>query len=280
MKTQFELVKNFMCFQVEEVLKITTDILNNVSQKNIIFDILDLKRNDNYTYSHCLNVALFSCAIGRKLGVSHDILEQIVTGALLHDIGKMVIPKDILNKSGKLTVSERSVIEGHSQLGYEFIKNTELVTPIIKTIVLCHHEREDCSGYPLSTNKISNTTAIVAVADVFDALISDRPYRVGFPINTALSILKQEHLNKNIVDALESIVNFYPVGCAVMLNNGLVGIVEKNFAENLSKPLVRIVFNTLSSTKTHARCDLRTEKFVSIVSRVDLSSPTLTTLLK
>ena len=270
LRSQFESVQKVMHINMEEIHSTTTTIIENMQDKNIILDMLDLQRNDSYTYSHCLNVAILSCALGKKLGFNAAMLEKTVKGAILHDIGKMIIPKDILNKPGKLTMPEKEVMDSHCKLGYDLIKDNPAMSPITKIIVLCHHEREDSSGYPLGKgDELHIAAKLVAVADVFDALIADRPYRQGFPINTALSILKQERLNTEIIHTLENIIAFYPVGSTVLLNNYHVGLVEQNFADDLRRPLVRVFYNLNTRTAEDYKCNLKKETDKYIIEKLN-----------
>ncbi len=270
LKEQFESMQDIMSINLSDIQSIATTILETMSSNEIVLDLMDLQRNDSYTYSHCLNVSIMSCAIAKKMGFSIDMIEQIILGALLHDIGKMILPKDILNKPDRLSDSERSIIETHSKLGYDLIKDNSGVNAITKVIVLCHHEREDGSGYPLGKGDDLHISAkIIAVADVFDALISDRPYRSGFPINMALNILNQENLNQNIICTLQSIVAFYPVGSTVQLSNGLVGLVEKNHSQDLKRPLLRIIYDIKTQRLENRRYNLLHEPDVHIIDRIN-----------
>ncbi|MDA3734263.1 HD-GYP domain-containing protein [Niameybacter massiliensis] len=267
--SQFRKIEKLMTINLNDIAPITSSIMNELSHKDVILDILDLQHNDDYTYSHCVNVSIIACALAKKMGFNQDDINKIVTGALLHDIGKIIIPKDILNKPGKLTPDELKVMQSHPQLGYDIIKNDAYLSPISKVIILCHHEREDGRGYPLQKGKDLYVGAkLVAVADVFDALVSTRPYRTGFPISRALSILKQEELNESVIGTLEHIVASYPVGCTVRLNNNCVALVEQNFADDLCRPLLRVIYNLQTRTRENYKCDLRTSPNLEIVEKL------------
>ncbi|MGL5675145.1 MAG: HD-GYP domain-containing protein [Cellulosilyticaceae bacterium] len=270
LQSQFESIQNVLSIDLEEIHTLTTTILENMSDQDIIFDMMDLKRNDNYTYAHCLNVSIISCALAKKMSFTFEMIEKVVAGALLHDIGKMVLPKDILNKPGKLTPHERAIMETHSTLGYDLIKENPTMSAISKVIILCHHEREDGNGYPLQKGAdLHIASKIVAVADVFDALISDRPYRNGFPINEALLLLKQESLNTDIIAILEKMVAFYPVGCAVRLNTNEIALVEKNYSADLKKPSLRVIYDLNTLSPVNFKCSLMNDNNRFIVERLD-----------
>lgn len=254
-----------------QMKSLTTHIVQELAHKDVIFDILDLQHNDAYTYSHCINVAILSCSLAKKLVFNYEDISHIVIGALLHDIGKIILPKDVLNKPGQLTTSERNIIQTHCQIGYDIIKNDLSLNAISKTIILCHHEREDGNGYPLKKGSELHLGAkLVAVADVFDALVSDRPYRSGFTPSRALNILKEESLNQDIISILERMVAYYPVGSTVKLNNGFIALVEENFPNYPNAPLVRVIYNELEHTVLNYRLDLRYEKTITILEASQL----------
>ena len=123
---------------------------------------------------------------------------DIVVGSLLHDIGMIFIPKEILEKTTKLTEEERKTIQNHSEMGYCMIKDDNTISALAKLIVLCHHEREDGSGYPLGKGEDLHIGAkIVAACDVFVAITSERCYREGLSLNEAIILLRKEKLNEN-----------------------------------------------------------------------------------
>ncbi len=234
--------QNDIRVNIKDIQNIVDSLLGEIMGKTMIYDIMNIKRNDEDTYDHSLGVAILSLILSVKMGLKMDQIRDIVTGCLLHDIGKLFIPKEILEKKEKLSPNEVEVIKQHPQIGYSMIKDNPTLSAIVKVIVLCHHEREDGSGYPLKKAEDLHIGAkIVACCDVFNAIISDRPYRPGVPMNEAVLLLRKERLNIQVRETLESILNFYPVGTAVLLNNRLIGIVEKNFMEDLGRPMLRIV---------------------------------------
>jgi len=148
---------------------------------------------DHYTRGHCERVASYACALAQAAGVDADVLLWFRMGALLHDVGKIVVPPEILNKPGKLTPDERAVIERHPDAGVELIGDIEFPWDI-RPMVRHHHEAWDGSGYPagLAGEQIPLPARILCVADVYDALASDRPYRRGFPHDRTLDIMAGE----------------------------------------------------------------------------------------
>jgi putative nucleotidyltransferase with HDIG domain len=148
---------------------------------------------DHYTRGHCERVASYACALAEAAGVEDEVLLWFRMGALLHDVGKIVVPPEILNKPAALTPDERAVIERHPDAGVELISDIEFPWDI-RPMVSHHHEAWDGSGYPagLAGEAIPLAARILCVADVYDALASDRPYRPAFPHERTLAIMSAE----------------------------------------------------------------------------------------
>ena len=184
-------------------------IIEEVNQKlEIIHCINQLRINDEYTYSHSVNVAMLSSAIGKALGFSANLVKELVLGALLHDIGKMRIPKVILNKPDKLDKEEIALIKRHPVLGYQIVTNMGIPEKISE-IVYNHHERIDGNGYPrgLARDELSINVQIVSIVDVYDALVSDRPYKAKMAHHEALNIILLEGQRAFDFDLLYKFVN-------------------------------------------------------------------------
>ncbi len=229
---------------LHEVLNSKTDLLN----------LKDLKIKDEYTFSHSVNVCILSVFLAIKAGLDHDKVHSIGTGCLLHDFGKILIPAEILQKSGKLTAEEYDEMKKHTIYGYEAIKSEFNICPTTKVVVLLHHERIDGSGYPYgyTGDKIHESAKICAICDVFDAMTSDRIYRKALSITDAVEFLyctSGIYFEKGLVDEFLSHVPIYPSGTVVLLNNGLIGIVLKNNKTNLTRPIVRMLLNPKTKMK-------------------------------
>lgn len=173
----------------------TKTILDEVYQKcDKVANISELRVHDYYTYTHSINTAILSTIIGREIGFGENKVKDLAFSALLHDIGKMKIPKGLLYKKGKLTPDEFDLIKNHAVIGYEFIVNDMKLPEYIAKGALEHHERWLGDGYPkgLKGKEISEFGQIIAIADVFDALISDKVYRASVPSNDAVRIMLTE----------------------------------------------------------------------------------------
>jgi putative nucleotidyltransferase with HDIG domain len=152
-----------------------------------------VETRDPYTAGHQDKVARLAAAIAKKMDLSEEMIRGIQMAGVIHDIGKMYIPAEILSKPGKLSSIEMQLIRTHPQSGYDIMKDVEFPWPVAR-IILEHHERMDGSGYPrgLKGEEILIETRILAVADVVEAMASHRPYRAGLGIDTAL-----EEIEKN-----------------------------------------------------------------------------------
>ncbi|WP_207651160.1 HD-GYP domain-containing protein [Desulfonispora thiosulfatigenes] len=217
-----------------------------VSNKHLMVNMIDIKSYDNYTYYHSVNVAVLSIIVGISSHLNRDELYKLAMGALLHDVGKIFISHNILNKNDKLTNEEFEIIKSHSTTGYKYLKSNFDVPIKSYIAALDHHEKYDGTGYP--KNKVGENISlfgrIIAIADVYDALISDRPYRKSIlPANAIEYIMGgcDTHFDFNLVNLFIKKVAAYPIGTCVKLNNGLIGIVVENFSDASTRPKIRIL---------------------------------------
>ncbi|MCR5762076.1 MAG: HD domain-containing protein [Treponema sp.] len=185
------------------------------AQKQLIREIVEafakvIDMKDKYTNGHSFRVAEYTSMLAKELGYDDDTIEKYYNIALLHDIGKIGIPPEILNKPGKLTAEEFNIIKNHSALGYETLKDISIM-PELATGAGAHHERPDGKGYPrcLKENEIPRVAQLIAVADTFDAMYSDRPYRKRMNFEKAVSIMKDvsgTQLKSDVVNAFLNLV--------------------------------------------------------------------------
>ena len=217
-----------------------------VARKNLMINLVDIKSMDNYTYQHSVNVSVLSLVLGIQLQLNKVELYKLCTGALLHDIGKVFIPKEIIQKKDKLTSEEYAIIKEHTTRGYDYLKNNIDISPVSRIIILQHHEKIDGTGYPEGKkgDKINKLAKIVAIADVYDALTSDRPYRRALSPNEAIEYILgsgQTHFDYKMVQAFAKCIVPYPVGTLVRLSNNDIAVVEKNFPHFALRPTVKII---------------------------------------
>lgn len=225
------------------VQNIVDEIFHN---RRVMLNVIDLRAYDDYTYSHSLNVAVLSIIVGITLGMSKDSLNELAMGALLHDIGKMFVDKDILNKPTKLTPEEFEHMKKHSELGYDYLKSHFDISQNSRIAALQHHEHYNGEGYPskISGQDIHLFGRIVCLVDVYDALTSDRPYRKAMLPSDAMEYIMSGFntlFDPEIVRALTRKVAPYPVGTILRLSTGELCIVTENHEGTGLRPVVRIV---------------------------------------
>jgi HD-GYP domain-containing protein (c-di-GMP phosphodiesterase class II) len=221
------------------------DLLSN---SNLLIGVSDLKNYDDYTYQHSVGVCALAITIGINNGYNRAQLQTLGTGALLHDIGKINIPIEILHKPGALTDDEYNIIQKHSWDGYKIISSSFEIPTVCAQVALTHHERIDGKGYPqhLSGVEINDYALIVAVVDTFDALVSDRPYRRCFNNQEAMNIIekyKNSKLSPKFVDVLHQHVNIFTTGTVITLNTGDIAVITKENSEVNRNPQVKLLFS-------------------------------------
>jgi len=228
------------------VRHLTNVICENSSYADCLMDCFhELYIYDDYTYSHSIHVAFYAMLIGKWTHMPDGEILELIQAGLLHDIGKVKIPKDILNKKCKLTDMEFDIIKQHSYTGYELLKDSNMVSDSVKEAVLTHHERNDGSGYPaaLTGINIGKYAKIIAVADVYDAMISNRPYKRGvtpFEAFDMFTSIGTSPFESSIVLAFLQNISSHLIGAKVKLSNGEAGEVVYIPSNNIGKPIIRI----------------------------------------
>lgn len=231
---------------VRDINEIINEIVYEVIlSKNILEHLVSISIYDDYTLNHSLNVMMLSTVIARDRSFNMNEIKKLAIGCIFHDIGKTFIPIEIINKQGKLTKEEFEIVKSHSLKGYEFLKNyTDLPITSIN-IALCHHEREDGSGYPrnLQGKEIHLFSKIASICDVFDALTSDRPYRRAAPFNEAMEYLLGSGGDEFSIETIKSFsqsINVFPKDTLVCLSDGREGIICEANNEIHSRPKIKI----------------------------------------
>ncbi len=208
----------------------------------IAVDINALKVSDEYTFKHSVDVATMSMIIAKKYGLSEKEIYEIGIAGLLHDIGKSKIPNEVLNKPGRLTDDEFSLMKQHTLLGYQILKNKKDISPGVKMGVLQHHEKINGKGYPLglSTEKIDIYAKILSVADIYDALVTERPYKKAFSQRDAVEMIMSltGELDITAMKSFLGSVILYPANSIVQLSNGEKAKVVENDPDYILRPKV------------------------------------------
>ncbi len=232
--------------QSKMIGSIVDELLNTISNNNEMLMILsDAYIYDEYLYQHSFQVTMYSIAIAKELGYCYDDQRLIGIGALLHDIGKLVIPQDVLKKPEKLTAEEFEEVKLHTRYGFDILRNLHSVSLLVAHCAFQHHERLDGSGYPrgLKGGEIHPYAKIIGVADVFDAITSNRVYRSKKQPSEALSIIEASSgigFDEMVVDAFKRVIVKYPNGTVLQLSDMRRGVVAKQNLANAARPFVRV----------------------------------------
>jgi putative nucleotidyltransferase with HDIG domain len=261
-RKSFEMMRYFKevpIAQMQELVNNSIEVLLEVP--GALNHLHNVKRQDEYTFRHSLNVAVIAGTLGRWLGYSGMGLSNLILTGLVHDIGKTQIPLEILNRPGKLLTSEMDLVKKHTTRGYNLLKNAAGLSPDILYGVLQHHERIDGSGYPLGVpgEKIHPFAKIIAIADIYDAMTTDRAYQKSASPFDVVQILMQEMFNKldpEICTVFLNNVRDYFVGNQVELSDGRVGEVLYIGQFVGARPIIR--------TKDGAFIDLEKRKDIII----------------
>lgn len=232
---------------IKEIEKISEKLVENISKnKGVTVGISDLQTYDEDTYLHSLSVTVISIAIGAELGLDKQQLCNLGVCALMHDIGKVEIPIELISKPGKLTDIEFDIVKTHATLGGNYIIKNDLLDKEIYLGIISHHEKYDGSGYPngLKKKEIPIFGRIITVADVYDALTAKRPYRQPIKPFEAIEYIMGgvgTSFDYDVVKAFLRKIEPYSVGVHVRLSDGRKGIIMKVNHENPLRPILKIV---------------------------------------
>ena len=212
-------------------------------RKDVLLYLSEIRIKSEYLFLHSVNVGLFSIVIGKAMGLSEDELCILGMGGLLHDLGKTLIAHEVINKQGALTTQEFNIVKEHAVIGYDILKKDTQVDERIMAVALQHHERYDGRGYPhgLAGMQIHPLARIVAVADVYDALTTDRVYRLRITPYEAIEIItsgEKVHFDCEVISKFKAITVPYHIGNLVKLDNGLCASVLRLNTLDLARPVV------------------------------------------
>lgn len=245
------------------------------TKKDVVIELMDLKTVGGYIYEHSVNVMILSLILGTSIGLNKSDLDKLALSAALHDIGFMFIPQDILYKTTPLTRKEFEIVKKHPLLGYEFLKTSTDLGPLVRIPVLQHHETYNGKGYPngLDNDSIHMFSKIIGLVDAFDTMTSDRPLRKALPVPEVIEFIMASGgtlFEPSLAKAFINHINPYPINTIVELNDGSIGVVTKVNPSIFTRPSLRIVKNT-NKEKTSRQVDLLQEKNLvikAIVSKI------------
>ena len=218
-----------------------------VQNRSALMALTALKEYDNYTFTHMVNVSILTMAQARGLGIDGPLLREFGLAALMHDIGKVKTPSEVLNKPDKLTDEEFEIMKRHVVDGAEILRGTADIPPLAPVVAFEHHLRLDGTGYPngVVRPKLNLATMLCGIADVYDAMRSQRRYQQSFPSERILTVLQRNdgsQFDQHLIRRFVQLLGIYPVGNLVRLNTNEVAVVLRVHAPDPYRPKVRILF--------------------------------------
>ncbi len=274
--------------QMAQLYRDVEQIVDEVMTADTMSGVASLKTHDNYTFEHSVEVTVAGVMLGKRLYLPLMELHQLALGCLCHDVGKTMVPAEILGKPGRLTEEEFALVKQHPAAGYEAVQQFMGATDIIaRHVVWQHHERQDGSGYPrglrgnnrfggeaesrFGKQLILPAAEVAAVADVYSALASDRPYRRALKPPEIVATLREmagSHLNRELVRRFLSILPAYPVGTEVVVISeklmGHRGVVASTPSSDIHRPTIRIVFDPYGRKVTPFEVDTAVDKEIEL----------------
>ncbi len=257
--------------EIEGLQQCVGDVISDILKNpDVQVSLSDIASNDEYTFAHSVSTMVYALMIARKLNYSEQMMAVLGMGTLLHDIGKMIVEPSIMYKEGKLTQQEYEYVKMHTMYGYQALRRIPMLPEPARLIAYMHHERLNGTGYPrgLKGDEITEFSKIVAIADVYDALTTDRCYRKKWTANRAMEFLierSQVEFDYELVGLFTQQLAVYPNGSLVRLSDHHVAIVcEQNRSMPL-RPIVRVIQSPAGYDITPYEIDLMKELSITVI---------------
>ncbi len=237
---------------IDAVVPLVDEIAASIKRdRSAILNVARLKDKNEYTYMHSVAVCALMMTLARQIGLDEAEVQQAGLAGLLHDIGKMTVPEDVLDKPGALDAEQRRIIEEHPQSGHLLLSDIGTVSQVALDVCLHHHERVDGTGYPfgLTQQQLSLYARMGAICDVYDAVTSERPYKSAWPPAVALARMSgwDGHFDPQLLHAFTVAIGIFPIGSLVRLHSNRLAIVLTGDPDAPTSPGVRAFFNVVDA---------------------------------
>lgn len=232
----------------EDVRSVVQDLAQAVAQnRNALLALTAIRSSDTYTFTHMVNVSILTMAQARGLGIDGALLREFGVAGLMHDIGKVRTPPEILTKPDRLDEREFAIMKRHVLDGAEILRRTPDITPLAPIVAFEHHLRVDGTGYPSGVKRpaLNLATMLTSISDVYDAMRSQRHYQQSFPSERILAVLQRkdkQEFDPHLVRRFVQLMGIYPAGTMVRLNTGALAVVLRPYPLDPQRPRVRVVF--------------------------------------